>query len=182
MRRMHLLGPLAICVGLWTSAARIEAAAPANQPPLPPPPSFTQPASAPTPNATLPAPAAGTPAPNPNVGPQIVLPPGTTIIVPPAPGAAPAQPAAANPLANTSGGCAECNKRGLGSRIAPRLTGGIHHIYNSIFELNGGIDGCLMPIGCSNIFDEYAFIFGSCRQYHGNGTASPNPIAPKNQP
>lgn len=109
------------------------------------------------------------------VGPQITLPPGTTIVVPPAP----PQPAVSASILSSSGGCADCQRPQLGpgrdgkwypgQRICDAFT---RYYYNQ-FEPRCGTDGCLMPIGCSNLYLEWIFAFGSCRQYHGAGTAAP---------
>ena len=63
--------------------------------------------------------------------------------------------------------CPACNTReasSFGATHGPKL--GLVHTLLYPFTIG---EGCRMPVGCSNIFAERTFLFGSCRQFFTPG-------------
>src|SRR5262245_17656827 len=168
MRREHWSVLTFVWLGILSTSPAAQAGPRDNLPSFVPPPSL------------VPPPPHVPPPPCPAVGQPFTLPPGTAIIVPP-PGEPPAAsaPAAPPPAQSWRSGCPDCERPNPGSwrdgkwYPGQRICVGVTRLYYNHFEPKCGTDGCLMPLGCSNLHLEYFFIFGSCRQFHGTGTAAP---------
>jgi hypothetical protein len=78
-------------------------------------------------------------------------------------------------------GCTDCERNQPGSRHG-KHDSYLHQLagrcYFNWIEPLCGTDGCLSPIGCSNFHIEFVWLFGSCRQFFGTGTAAPPSLLP----